>query len=400
MPKITKRSADALTAKIKESFLWDSELRGFGLRCSPRGKKVFILQYRQNSRTRRMTLGTFGALTVEQARNLARRNLGDVAKGNDPSGERQEERRAPNVSALCDRFMEDHVMAHCKPTTQNEYRRCCEIFIKPRLGSIRVQAVTRADVAELHNALQDRPYQANRVLSILSKMFNLAEIWDLRADGTNPTRHVSKFAEYRRERFLSPGEIERLWRVLDEAVKNRTESLHVASAFKLLLLTGCRLNEIQTLKWSYIRGDVICLPDSKTGPRRVLLNQAALSVLRDLPSVPDNEYVIVGTIDQKHIIDLQKPWRRIRAAAGIEDVRIHDLRHTYASIAAMAGHSLPMIGQLLGHTQAQTTMRYVHLVDENARKASADINRLMSEFMGKPEPSTPVLRVVEGGDHV
>lgn len=400
MPKITKRSADALVAKDKEAFLWDTELRGFGLRCSPRGKKTFILQYRQNGRTRRMSLGPYGALTPDQARDLAKRNLGDVAKGEDPSGERQRERRAPNVSALCDRFMEEHVLLRCKPTTQREYRRCCDLFIKPRLGGLRVQAVTRPDIAELHHSLRDKPYQANRVLGVLSKMFNLAEIWGLRPDGTNPTRHVPKNAERKRERFLSPGEIERLWCVLDEAVKIGTESLHVASAFKLLLLTGCRLKEIQTLKWSYIRGDVIWLPDAKTGPRRVLLNQTALLVLRDLPRLPGNDYVIVGAVDQQHVTDLQKPWRRIRITAGIEDVRIHDLRHTYASIAAMAGHSLPMIGQLLGHTQAQTTMRYVHLVDENARKASADINRLMSEFMGKPEPSTPVLRVVEGGDHV
>ena len=399
MAKITKRSADALEAKGRECFLWDGELRGFGLRCSPKGKKVFILQYRQNGRTRRMTLGAYGAITPDQARDLARRSLGDVAKGEDPSGDRQRERRAPNLSALCDRFMEEHVALHCKPTTQREYRRCCDLFIKPKLGGMRVQAVTRPDIAELHHALRDKPYQANRVLGVLSKMFNLAEIWGLRPDGSNPTRHVPKFAERKRERFLSPDEIERLWRTLDQAVENRTETEHVAAAFKLLLMTGCRLSEIQTLKWSYIRGDVIWLPDAKTGPRRVLLNQTALTILRDLERDTGNDHVIIGAIDGQHVTDLQKPWRRIRAAAGLEGVRIHDLRHTYASIAAMAGHSLPMIGQLLGHTQAQTTMRYVHLVDDNARKASADVNRLMSEFLSAPEPSLPALRVVKGNEY-
>ncbi|MEE2929394.1 MAG: tyrosine-type recombinase/integrase [Pseudomonadota bacterium] len=388
MSKITIRSAKALTAQSSERFLWDSELRGFGLRCSPRGRKTFILQYRQNGRTRRMSLGQFGALTPEQARELARRHLGEIAKGEDPSGDRQRERKAPNVSALCDRFLDEHVALRCKPTTQREYRRACELFIKPRLGSLRVMAVTRPDVAELHHSLREKPYQANRVLGVLSKMFNLAEIWGLRPDNTNPTRHVPKYKEHKRERFLAPDEIDRLWRVLDQAVEDGTETLHVASAFKLLLLTGCRLSEIQKLKWTYIRDDVIWLPDAKTGPRRVLLNQTALSILRTLPRMPANPYVIIGAVDGQHVTDMQKPWRRIRKAAGLEDVRIHDLRHTYASIAAMAGHSLPMIGRLLGHTQAQTTARYAHLADDTTRRASNEVDGLFGSFLtiAKPEP--------------
>lgn len=399
MSKITIRSAKALNADREERFLWDSELHGFGLRCSPKGRKTFILQYRQNGRTRRMSLGQFGALTPEQARELARRHLGDVAKGEDPSGERQRERKAPNVSALCERFLEEHVAVVCKPTTQREYRRSCELYIKPKLGGLRVMAVTRPDVAELHHSLRTRPYQANRVLSLLSKMFNLAEIWGLRPDGSNPTRHVPKYKEYKRERFLSPDEIDRLWRTLDKAVSDETETLHVASAFKLLLLTGCRLSEIQKLKWSYIRDDVIWLPDAKTGPRRVLLNQTALSVLSALPRQTGNPYVIVGAVDGQHVTDLQKPWRRIRATAELDDVRIHDLRHTYASIAAMAGQSLPMIGRLLGHTQAQTTARYAHLADETTRRAANEVDGLLGSFLTLPEPIVtrqPQLRVVKG----
>lgn len=381
MSKITKRSIDALLATDREAFLWDSELRGFGVRCSPKGKKVFILQYRQNGRTRRMTLGAYGALAPDQARELARKNLGQVASGYDPSGERQKERRAPHISALCDRFMEEHAALRCKPTTQREYRHACERYIKPRLGGMRVQAVARPDVAELHHALREKPYQANRVLGVLSKMFNLAEIWGLRPDGSNPTRHVAKYPERKRERFLAPDEIDRLWSVLDQSVSEGTETEFVAAGFKLLLLTGCRLSEIQKLKWAYIQGDVIWLPDAKTGPRRVLLNQTALKVLRDLPRLPNNEFVIAGAIEDQHVTDMQKPWRRIRKAAGLEDVRIHDLRHTYASIAAMAGHSLPMIGRLLGHTQAQTTARYAHLADETTRRAANEVDGLFTEFI-------------------
>jgi len=344
-------------------------------------------------------LGQFGALTPNEARELARRHLGEIAKGEDPSGDRQKERKAPNVSALCDRFMAEHAELRCKPSTQGEYRRACELFIKPRLGSLRVMAVTRPDVADLHHSLRLKPYQANRVLGVLSKMFNLAEIWGLRPDNSNPTRHVPKYKEHKRERYLSPEEIDRLWHVLDQSVADGTETLHVASAFKLLLLTGCRLSEIQKLKWTYIRGDTIFLPDAKTGPRRVLLNQTALGLLRTLPRLPDNPYVIVGAVDGQHVTDLQKPWRRIRATAEIEDVRIHDLRHTYASIAAMAGHSLPMIGRLLGHTQAQTTARYAHLADETTRRASNEVDGLFGSFLTTFEPQLngkPRLRLIDG----
>ena len=396
MAKITIRSAEALKPNGSESFLWDSELRGFGLRCSPKGKKVFIVQYRHKGRTRRMSLGQFGAITPNEAREIAQRHLGDVARGTDPSGELQLERKAPNMSALCDRFIETHANVRCKPNTAKEYARVCERFIKPRLGGLRVQAVTRRDIAALHEGLSARPYAANRMLSILSKMFNLAELWGIRPDGSNPCRHVQKYAERKRERFLMPNEIDRLWHVLDDAMEKGTETVFVVTAFKLLLLTGCRLREILTLKWSYIRGDVIWLPDAKTGPRRVLLNAKALELLHDLPRLNSNDYVIAGTVPGQHATDLHKPWSRIRAAAELEDVRIHDLRHTYASIAAMAGHSLPMIGYLLGHTQAQTTQRYVHLVDDTARRAANEVNDLFGSFITAPSvsPKTHIIKLV------
>lgn len=387
MDKLTKRMLDAVEVGDKESFLWDGELKGFGVRVSTEGRKTFVVQYRQGGRTRRMKLGTFGNITVDEARDIAKKALGRIADGEDPSAERRQERLAPNMAALCDRFLKEYVAYRCKPTTQGEYRRCCEIFIKPELGNMRVQDIMRPDVSKLHHKLRDKPYQANRVLGVLSKMFNLAEQWGLRPDGSNPTRHVERYAEQKRERFLYPEEIDQLWKVLEAAEQEKSISKHVAAAYKLLLLTGCRLREIQTLKWSYIRGDVIFLPDAKTGPRRVLLSKAALDVLADLPREPDNEFVIVGEVKGQHITDLQRPWRRLRAAAGIEDVRIHDLRHTYASIAAMAGHSLPMIGRLLGHTQAQSTQRYAHLADTTTRRALDQVDELIAGFVKTAPPS-------------
>lgn len=385
MPKISKRTVDAMQTKSREHFLWDSELKGFGVRCSPKGKKTYLVQYRQDGRQRRMSLGQHGTITPNEARDLALRNLGAVAHGEDPSADRQKQRRTPNVSALCDRFMEEHVRVKLKPRTQQEYQSIIDQHIKPRIGSLRVDIVSRKDVAELHYAMHKTPFHANRARSILSKMFNLAELWELRPDGSNPTRHVPKNKEKPKNRFLSPEEIRRLWRTLDARVEDGLESIHVASAYKFLLLTGCRLSEIQTLKWSYIRGNVIWLPDAKTGPRRVLLSNTALFLLDQIPRLPNNEFVIAGEVDGQHITDLQRPWQRIRKQARLEDVRIHDFRHTHASLAAAAGHSLPQIGYLLGHTQSQTTARYAHLADASAREASNSVETLMLEFIGESE---------------
>ena len=329
-----------------------------------------------------MSLGVHGAITPDLARDLARRTLGEVAKGDDPAEDKRVERRAPTVSALCDRFIDEYIPIRLKPSTASEYKRCCDIFIRPKLGAMKVHAVKRPDIAAIHHDLREKPYQANRVLGVLSKMFNLAEVWGLRPDGSNPTRHVQKYKETKRERFLDPDEIERLWAYLDGAVMVGRETVHVAAAFKLLLLTGCRLSEIQMSKWTWVRGNVLILPDAKTGPRRVMLSKSALELLATLPRPENNPYIIVGEVEGQHITDLQRPWRRIREAVSLKDVRIHDLRHTYASLAAAAGHSLPVIGKLLGHTQAQTTARYAHLADQITRNAAADVDNLICDFTG------------------
>ncbi|MBO6796956.1 site-specific integrase [Maricaulis sp.] len=381
MAKITKRSVDALAPKATDYFEWDSLIPGFGVRVSPKGRKTYTVQYRVGGRTKRVSLGVHGAITPDEARALARQTMGEVARGEDPAGQIERDRRAPTVSSLCDRFLDEYVASRCKATTARDYRAVCKNYIRPKLGMMRVQDVVRTDIADMHHKLRDKPYQANRVLAVISKMFSQAEVWGLRPDGSNPTRHVRKYAERKRERFLSHEEIKTLWNTLDHVVSLGEVTEHVAAAYRLLLLTGCRLSEIQTLKWSYVRGEVIWLPDAKTGPRRVMLAELARKVLSDLPRVEGNPYVIVGEVEGQHAINLQKPWRRIRKEAKLEDVRIHDLRHTYASFAAMAGHSLHMIGNLLGHTQAQTTARYAHLADAVTRRASDDVGALIGGFL-------------------
>lgn len=383
--KLSKRMVDRLEARAKDYIVFDGELPGFGVRVMPNGKRFYLIQYRRHGRTRRVALGQHGVVTAEIARREANRMLGAVrGGGDDPATLRDLERQAATVQELGARFLKEHVAVRCKPTTAYEYRRAVEFFINPFFGKQRVRTVTSADVAELHGKYAHTPYQSNRVLGVLSKMMNLAEVWGMRDKRTNPCDDVKGFPERKRERFLSPEEIERLGAALQEAERSGAESRFAVAAFRLLLLTGCRLREIQTLKWSYIdfKAGRFRLPDSKTGPKTVYLGDAVVELLRKLPEVDGNPYVIVGKLEERHLTDLQHPWRRIRKAAGLEDVRIHDLRHTYASDGVLAGEGLPMIGKLLGHTQVQTTARYAHLADHPVREAATRIAGRLAMALG------------------
>jgi integrase len=397
MSTLTKRTVDALKPRSGSYFVWDDELRGFGVRISPRGAKTFLVQYRADGRTRRLKLGRYGVLTADEARTKARGALGDVADGENPAEVVSTRRAAPTVKDVCTRFLRDHVGVRLKPTTAYNYRLLVERVIVPAIGSRKIVDIKRADIADLHHAHRAAPYQANRILCMLSKLFNLAEVWGLRPDGSNPCRHVAKFPERRRERFLSAPELIRLGEILAAAEEDGTETPQVVAAFRLLILTGCRMREIQFLKWDYVTPTHIALPDSKTGARKVPLPPAALDVLRALPRVRGNPYVIVGAVEGQAVTDLEKPWRRIRAAADLPGVRIHDLRHTYASNAVLSGLSIPMVGKILGHTQIQTTMRYAHLADEPVREAADKVAQQLGALIGgaaRRVAKGPHLRVV------
>lgn len=372
--KLTKRAVENLKVRAKDYIVFDAELAGFGVRIMPSGKRFFLVQYRKRGRTRRVMIGQFGPITAENARRSAMRMLGQVRSGDgDPAAVRDAERQSTTVKELGQRFLKQHVTVRCKPTTQSEYRRCVELFIEPFFGKQRVRSVTTADVAELHGSLSRIPYQANRVLGVLSKMMKLSETWGIRDRHTNPCEDVEKYPEYKRERFLSGAELQRLGGALHQAERSGTESRYAVAAFRLLLLTGCRLSEIQKLEWTYVDLDAgeLRLPDSKTGAKVVHLGKPALDILRILPRQRENPFVIVGKNEGSYLTDLQHPWRRIRKAAALDDVRIHDLRHTFASGGIAVGEGLPMIGKLLGHTQVQTTARYAHLAADPV-KAAAD----------------------------
>ena len=385
MAKITKRSVDSAKPGEKEIFLWDEELAGFGLRVYPSGRRIYLVQFRANGRLRRVNIGPHGPFTAESARKRALEIIAKAKGGVDVAKERDELKKIPTMVQFGERFLKEYVAVRCKPTTQAEYRRSVEMFINPRIGSRKITDIGHADIAELHYDLRHVPYQANRTLGVLSKMFNLADLWEIRTDGVNPCRKVRKYKEEKRERFLSEEEFGRLGQALRDAEQDGSESPAMIAAVRLLVLTGCRLSEIQKLRWEHVDLPRSCLrlPDSKTGAKVVLLGRAALEVLEGIKRLEDNPHVIVGTIPGQYLTDMQKPWRRIRKRAALDDVRIHDLRHSFASQALAGGENLPMIGKMLGHSQVQTTARYAHLAEEPIRVATDRVAESIAGAMGR-----------------
>jgi integrase len=334
---------------------------------------------RRGTTTQRITIGRHGPLTPEQARDAAKRLSGAIANGSDPAALRAAEKVAPTVTDLADRFLSEHVATKTKLRTAVGYRRLIEDVIIPALGRKRVRDVTRTDVSRLHHDRRATPYAANRTLAVLSKMFTLAEKWGERPDGSNPCRHVEKYAELKRERMLSADEFSRL----ADALKASARSPYIIAAVKLLIFTGARLSEILELRWEWIdfdRGEAR-LPDSKTGAKTLHFAAPALAVLADLPRVEGNPYVIVGSVTGARLVNLEKPWRAIRKVAGLNDVRLHDLRHAFASVAASSGMGLPIIGKMLGHTQAVTTHRYAHLASDPVKAAAATVANKIADAM-------------------
>jgi integrase len=391
--------------------VWDEHCRGLCLLVRATGKATWTFRYRPRGggARRRVRLGEYPSVGLAEARRRADKQRGKVADGADPQGEIRAKRKAPTLSALIDRYLEEAVVPHKKAATLSLYKTYLRNMIEPALGSRRAATITRNEVAELHRKLGSRtPVSANRALVSLSGVFTYASKAGLLPEGFNPARGVDKFKEEGRERYLSTDELARLGNALRTAEteglawpdenrglskherkpENRKTKLtaHIVGAFHLLLFTGCRLREILHLRWSEIdfeRG-LLLLPDSKSGRKAVVLNAAALQVLSTLPRV--GEFVILGDDPKKPRADLKNPWDLIRYNAGIGNVRIHDLRHTHASIGAGAGLGLPIIGKLLGHKHSETTAKYAHLDNDPLRKASDRIGSEIAISLGSAPP--------------
>lgn len=410
--KITKTAVDALscTAGKDREILWDTELRGFGVIAHRSGQKSYVAQYRQNGRSRRVAIGAHGRLTPDEARVQARILLGAVAKGADPIEERRAARAVRTFRELADEFMRLHVAPKRKPRTYEEYKTLLDKRILPAIGGKRLADIRRRDVARMHANMTDAPLAANRAVAVISSVWNWAARRDEVTYDANPARGIEKNPERKSERFLTNDELARLgdalregetvgieWRV-DETKPN---SKHVpkvrrtkldpfaAAAIRLLILTGARMREMLHARWDWVdfeRG-MMHLPDSKTGKKPVYLSAAALQILADLPRVKGNPHLFPGEKKGEPRADLRKPWAAVKRAAGLEGVRLHDLRHSFASVGAGASLGLPIIGKLLGHTQAATTQRYAHLDADPMRRAANAIGGRISRAMSGEEPN-------------
>ncbi len=368
---LTNRAVAALRVE-RDTVFWDRDLPGFGIRVYPSGGKVYIAQAREPDRTvRRVTVGRHDVLHADRARRRAALIIARIRAGEDPVPLPLAARHngGPTVADLAERYLEEHAAVRLKPRTQRRVRGMLDNHILPALGRLPLEAVERRDIVEFHRKLSDRPVTANKCVKLLSHMYRLGAGWGLAPEGFNPCRSVEKYPERTRERFLTDAEFARLGRVLDEAVDSGSLPLAAATAIRLLMLTGCRKSEILTLRWTEVDLDAgeLHLRDSKTGPRAVQLPPTAVRLLEALPRKKGCPWVFPGNDRDGRYSGsgLDHAWRTVRAAAGLEDVRLHDLRHSFASRALALGETLPVIGKLLGHSDIETTARYAHLAQDS-----------------------------------
>ncbi len=385
--RLTKTRVERIQPEPGSDVLrWDEVLPSFGVRVKPSGVRSYIVQYRNRAgRSRRITIGRHGLFTLEQARKAARRVLLAASDGQAPAEERAEKRPTLTIADLGERYVDEHARPKKKPSSVKADLCNLKNHILPALGRRAIADVSRADIARLHHSMRATPGGANRTLALLSKMFNLAERWGLRPDGTNPCRHVERYRERKRQRFLSDEELARLGSALERAERDGFGRCSAVAAIRLLIFTGCRSSEILGLRWEHVdqQRNLLRLPDSKTGARIVPLNAPALAVLSQLER-NGFPWVLPGRRDRSHLVNLSKPWDSIRKLARLHGLRLHDLRHSFASVGASSGLGLPMIGKLLGHTQAATTQRYAHLADGPLRKASEAIAAHLENAMNGP----------------
>ena len=391
--RISKRTVDALQPKEGGNvILWDTNLRGFGVRCSAAGTKTYVFKYQRDGRRGRQRwykIGRHGRITPAQARAEAERLAAIVELGEDPAEVRSKRNVGDTIKAAIETFLTEHVEAKRKPATAEHYRSLARLYVIPDLGRLLVTDVKLIDIERLHGKLADRPYQANRLLAMMRKFFNWSEDRAIRPRGSNPCKGIEQYSEQRRERFLSQDEIGQLGTALRAAEEANSITPSAAAAIRLLLLTGCRRDEILKLRWEDvdIERRLLLLPDSKTGKRAVMLNEPAQDVLSRVPRVKGNPFVIVGKVDGAHLVNLSKPWQRVRDAAMLEGVRVHDLRHSFASVAAAGGESLIVIGALLGHREMRTTARYAHLSSNPLRTATDMVGERISKALDASDAS-------------
>lgn len=408
--KLTKAAIDAAFPKDVDYFLWDRELKGFGIKIARGGRKSYVCKYRvgngRSAPTRRMTIGAHGSpWTVDEARAAARKLLGRAAIGEDPAKEKQDEKKQITVAQLCDFYLEDGVGTKKASTIATDRGRI-ERHIKPLLGGNKVRDVTRADIkrflrdvangktsTDQKTGLRGRAIvtggkgTATRTVGLLGGIFSFAV--DCGLIELNPVHGVKRFADRKGQRYLNQQELTALGQALADG-DERGMNPQALAILKLLVFTGARKGEIETLRWDAVdfEGGYLRLADSKTGQKAIPLNAGAQEILRNIPRLEGTPFVFPARRGEGHYEGVPKVWRKVRKMAGLQDVRLHDLRHSFASIAVSGGASLPIIGALLGHTHSATTQRYAHLQDDPLKAASEAIgNEIATAINSSPEKS-------------
>jgi integrase len=415
--KLTKSAIDAASPQGEDYFLWDGELKGFGIKIAKGGRKSYVCKYRvgngRKAPTRRMTIGAHGSpWRVDQARAEARKLLGRAANGEDPAKDKQDEKKQVTVAQLCDLYLENGVGAKKASTIATDRGRI-ERHIKPLLGKKKVPDVTRADIKRFLQDIANGKTSVNektglrgraivkggkgtatRTVGLLGGIFSYA--FDCGLIENNPVRGVKRFADKKGHRYLSQKELVALGHALADGEEQGLNPQALA-ILKLLVFTGARKGEIETLRWDAVdfEGGYLRLADSKTGQKAFPLNAGALEILSKIARLAGSPYVFPAHRSDGHYGGTPKVWRIIRSMAGLDDVRLHDLRHSFASIAVSGGASLPIIGALLGHTDSATTQRYAHLHDDPLKAASEAVGkRIAASFEGNYSGGVTGLRRV------
>ncbi|MBT3305938.1 MAG: site-specific integrase [Alphaproteobacteria bacterium] len=390
--RLTNKSIKAFAYQGGWDVRWDDTVPGLGVRIYPTGKKSFVLSYRAAGRKRLMVLGRYGAdLTLDQARDKARKLRVKVREGEDPAEAKRREAQGQTFGDLIGAYIERHAKVHKRTWPADERR--LRLHIPQTWLGRKANAIKREEVADLHNRFGLRaPYEANRLLEVLRKMFKLAKVWGF-VDETdvNPAEGIQRFKERKRKRWVEPEELPRLVDAIDQE-----PNVYIRAAIWLFILSGVRRSELLEAKWEQVlwnRGQ-LRLPETKSGEEQhATLSGPALAILQGIPKQEGNPYIFPGAKQGHHLVNITKPWGRIRKAADVDDLRLHDLRRTVGSWMTQAGVDLNLIRDALRHQNISTTLTYARLGQDAAREAFEDHGRRILEAAGRRGP----LAVVEGG---
>jgi integrase len=385
MTKLTKSLIDRSEPGEIDYFVWDESLKGFGIRITPKGTKTYLVRYRvgqgRTARQRKHKIGVHGSpWAPDQARREAMRILGEASQGNDPSDARKAQNHAIRFEAFADRYMAEHAIPKKKASSVEQDRRSLRLGLLPAFRNRRVVDIDFSDISKFHAGMKSKPYTANRYVALLSKMFSLAESWSIRERHSNPCLDIQKYREERRERFLNTEELSSLGQTLRDA-EGSSINPHSIAIIRLLMLTGSRKGEIVGLRWEEVDLEraLLLKIDSKTGRKAIPISSAVVGIISALPRLVDSPFVFPAARGVSHFQGLTKDWLEIRKQANLPKLRLHDLRHTFASISVAGGTSLPILGKVLGHASTGTTERYAHLADSPVRGAVEQASSVIAD---------------------